>query len=393
MDGHKTHQTPKFVNFAREHKIILILFLAHSTHLFQVLDVLLFGRVKIDWGSVMAQHRRISRKKIDKFSFMELYPKAHVTAFTEDNIKAAWAKSGLWPLDPARIRDEQLRPAEETSTSADSIFPVAPPSPIKQLGQVIGIPYSRHHCHDTPDPAFGMRPPSVPPRTQDQTDTERGSPQTSQGSNEPGASLRTSSAIVIDPTLLDPPTPLRVRHAIEQVIPTFAYATDLPITPSKMPIRATFAQSPSLRKTNYSVCEFGDMDMDDVDEVREKLFEVRDELLHAKKREEISRDSRLRSNVFHALQGGETLRLKEQLNEKNEEEEDGVIIPLPPGTHVLTSEQSFKLVQERYEADCAREAAKKRKVEAKKNKEIFAKRKADAQQSARQDYEDALERW
>ena len=52
LDGHGSHMTLKMIEYAMEHRIVLACSPPHSTHIYQVLDVGIFGVLKSYWGEV-----------------------------------------------------------------------------------------------------------------------------------------------------------------------------------------------------------------------------------------------------------------------------------------------------------------------------------------------------
>jgi hypothetical protein len=53
-----------------------------------------------------------------KLNFMAVYAKVHVRAFTESNIRATFAKTGIVPYNPDVVTVEMMAPSLETSTTS-----------------------------------------------------------------------------------------------------------------------------------------------------------------------------------------------------------------------------------------------------------------------------------
>ncbi|KAF1999405.1 DDE-domain-containing protein, partial [Amniculicola lignicola CBS 123094] len=99
MDNHGSHLTGKFLRFAIDHKIIVLCFPPHTTHLLQPLDVGLFGPLQTHYTKLVAAAVRFGGVGgVDKALFLEYYHEARELAFTKDNIERAWANTGLHPL-------------------------------------------------------------------------------------------------------------------------------------------------------------------------------------------------------------------------------------------------------------------------------------------------------
>jgi hypothetical protein len=105
VDGHNSHYTLGFLLFARTHRIHVLCYPAHGTHVYQGLDVVIFGPLKVFWTQEKDKWTREKRTKIDKTNFLRIYAAAHVRALTPSNIKAAFEKTGVVPFNPRGFRD------------------------------------------------------------------------------------------------------------------------------------------------------------------------------------------------------------------------------------------------------------------------------------------------
>jgi hypothetical protein len=135
LDGHGSHLTPQFDQICRENDIIPICMPAHSSHLLQPLDVGCFSPLKRAYGRLIEDKMRLGFNHIDKFDFLEAYPRARAAIFSPDNIKSGFSATGLIPLSPDRVLGQlniQLKtPTPPGSRSTDSI-PKTPHN-LKQL--------------------------------------------------------------------------------------------------------------------------------------------------------------------------------------------------------------------------------------------------------------------
>ena len=136
VDGHNSHYTVAFLRLARLHMIIVICYPAHSTHIYQGLDVVVFAVLKHYLGVERDALLRTTGKAIDKGNFLEVISKAYVTALTPELIKTAFRKTGIWPFNPNVITAEMLAPSKETSV--ESHLPVPTSSqPVKILAAML----------------------------------------------------------------------------------------------------------------------------------------------------------------------------------------------------------------------------------------------------------------
>ena len=112
-----THITAahSFLQYARENSIIVICYPAHTTHILQGLDVIIFAPLKCRLTEEHDLYERRTGKRIGKNNFLDVYGKAHNQALTLENIKAAFRKTGLCPFDPSVIPAEAIAPSKKSS--------------------------------------------------------------------------------------------------------------------------------------------------------------------------------------------------------------------------------------------------------------------------------------
>ena len=103
LDSHSSHLTAGFDTFCYESGIICLCMPPHSSHLLQPLDVGVFGPLKRAYGKLVEAMMRGGNNHIDKTDFLSLYPSAHNSVFTGDNIYGGFAGAGLKPLDKERV--------------------------------------------------------------------------------------------------------------------------------------------------------------------------------------------------------------------------------------------------------------------------------------------------
>ena len=137
IDGHQSHLTSKAIEFAGNHKIIILCLPSHSTDLLQPLDVGIFGPVAQAYQNELERLTRLGiGYYVDKVDFLKMYQKARITAMTPEVIRSAWAKSGLSPLNPERVLEKlpsrnrrPKTPPEMTLTSSNGASWTVPFTP------------------------------------------------------------------------------------------------------------------------------------------------------------------------------------------------------------------------------------------------------------------------
>ena len=150
VDGHSSHFTMGFLEYARSNKITVLCYPSHSTHVYQGLDVVIFSVLKRAWSEERDKFER-SGPAVSKVNFLEVYAKAHVRAFTRENILAAFKKTGMVPFNPDVITDTMMAPSLETSLTTR--LPLTLASPLQEVVDLLSCHRARKRsCEDLPDP-------------------------------------------------------------------------------------------------------------------------------------------------------------------------------------------------------------------------------------------------
>ncbi|KAF7347280.1 HTH CENPB-type domain-containing protein [Mycena venus] len=135
VDGHNSHYTKSFLDFARLHRIHVLCYPAHATHIYQGLDVVVFGPLKLYWSEEKKRYEREQRQPVTKENFLAIYGAAHVRALTAETIKAAFRKTGLWPFNREVVTEAMMAPSLETSVRGH--LPVAPSTPVRVMTDLL----------------------------------------------------------------------------------------------------------------------------------------------------------------------------------------------------------------------------------------------------------------
>ena len=130
MDGHNSHYTVTFLLLACLHMVIVICYVAHGTHVYQGLDVVVFAVLKHYLNVEQYAPLCTTGNAIDKGNFLQVIPKAYMTTLTPELIKTAFCKTGISSFNPNVITADMLAPSLE------------PPSCPYFLS---ACPYSHHH--------------------------------------------------------------------------------------------------------------------------------------------------------------------------------------------------------------------------------------------------------
>jgi hypothetical protein len=131
MDGHSSHFTADLLEYCLANNIEVYGYPPHCTHALQGLDVVCFAKMKECWKEAINEHKELHHRGVNKEDFVKVWGGAFLKAFTEENIRSAFKKTGIWPYNADVISPEQMKPAEATSTQ--STFPLPQTSPVRAV--------------------------------------------------------------------------------------------------------------------------------------------------------------------------------------------------------------------------------------------------------------------
>ncbi len=132
LDGHESHCTLEFIEFAVEKKIILLVLPPHTTHLLQPLDVAIFQPLSKYYSVELETHIREKHYWLEKDDFIVYYQTAREKTLQERNILSAWRTTGLVPCNP-QVVISKLPNRPVTSPEATQIQLILNGSPIDLL--------------------------------------------------------------------------------------------------------------------------------------------------------------------------------------------------------------------------------------------------------------------
>lgn len=137
MDGHESHATPEFDDFARSHRIKVLCMPPHSSHLLQPLDIACFSVLKRAYGLEVSDRIRRGLNHIDKVEFLSALMPARDKAFTHGNCKAGFKATGLVPYDPFTVLSGLVRPLTppEQQPSIEQHYSPRTPHTLAELHQ------------------------------------------------------------------------------------------------------------------------------------------------------------------------------------------------------------------------------------------------------------------
>ena len=130
LNGHNSHYTCRFLEYAHMHKILVLCYPVHTMHILQGLDVVVSATVKQCLGKEHDVWEQQTGKRISKTNFLGIYSRAYLHALMPENIKASFCKTGVWPFNPSVVTDEMMALSKETSCEGHLLVVPATPVPV-----------------------------------------------------------------------------------------------------------------------------------------------------------------------------------------------------------------------------------------------------------------------
>ncbi|PSS32144.1 hypothetical protein PHLCEN_2v2100 [Hermanssonia centrifuga] len=127
LDGHNSHLTFRFCQFADLHHILIVCLPSHTTHALQPCDVGVFGPLGNFWRTEVNSSGQ-KGVRITKFNLLNYYHAAREKAFKPSTIQSAFRKTGIWPMDPNSIDPALFAPSQNTTTKSAQPIPASLPS-------------------------------------------------------------------------------------------------------------------------------------------------------------------------------------------------------------------------------------------------------------------------
>ena len=127
IDGHNSHYSFEFLDYARIKQIHILCYPAHTTHVYQGLDVIIFSVLKCHWAEEKTKWEE-NGGEVTKETFLKIYGEAHIKTLTPELIRKAFEKTGVSLFNPDIIPLEMMAPSKGTSLKGP--LPLAPSTPV-----------------------------------------------------------------------------------------------------------------------------------------------------------------------------------------------------------------------------------------------------------------------
>jgi len=109
IDSHNSHYSFEFLDYARTNEIHVLCYPAHTTHIYQGLDVVIFSILKRHWGEEKTKWEE-NGGNVTKETFLKIYGEAHIRTLTPELIRKAFEKTGVSPFNPDVVSPEMMAP-------------------------------------------------------------------------------------------------------------------------------------------------------------------------------------------------------------------------------------------------------------------------------------------
>jgi hypothetical protein len=130
VDGHVSHYSLEFIQEARKRRIILLCYPSHMTHILQGLDVVIFSVLKRAWERARKEYEARTGSAVTKQTFLSVLGVAWVSVMTVELIRAAFAKTGVFPFNSMIVTAEKLSTSVATTTQSAAMMPLTPTTPV-----------------------------------------------------------------------------------------------------------------------------------------------------------------------------------------------------------------------------------------------------------------------
>lgn len=159
LDGHITHTSLDFDDYADKHNRILVGYPPDSTDRLQGLDVLHFARIKDLWPKKVREWDADHYEPLRNSGMLGIVDVMWREVFTETNNKKVFEMTGLTrSVNRNAISSRAIAPAEETSIS--SAYPMPQNKDVREAAAVLAA--LRKFCPYNPQSADPVTPPQTP---------------------------------------------------------------------------------------------------------------------------------------------------------------------------------------------------------------------------------------
>ena len=136
VDGHSSHINLRFIEWANNHGIIILILPPHATHRLQPLDVNCFLPLATKYQVHLDKwlHKSLGQVSMSKHNFYQIFHSAWLESFIPENITGGFKKTGIFPFAPPIVLDKiTRRPATPPDSQENSARLISTPMTSKSI--------------------------------------------------------------------------------------------------------------------------------------------------------------------------------------------------------------------------------------------------------------------
>lgn len=158
VDGYSSHKNTQLFVWCKEHDVILLLLYPNATHILQVLDVAIFGPLKLKYSEFYEEWKLLHpNDNFTELEFIKVLKATNDCVLRRESIINGWRSTGLQPFEFANVNFDILL----TQPSSDQIQNAAqskilatetqPPSvtvePLLEYEEIVTIPLDNYELN------------------------------------------------------------------------------------------------------------------------------------------------------------------------------------------------------------------------------------------------------
>ena len=163
IDNHNSHTSLRAIDFARDNGLEILTIFPYTSQKLQQLYVSEFSPFKRAYSVVLDDWKACNiGKGFSIYEVAEATAKAHDVAFTQNNIKAGFRATGIWPFDRNIFTKSHFLPTKPTDLPQDE-DPVA--TSMRRRGQVTRNDEANHCYSEALSPEEWLRASETPQKS------------------------------------------------------------------------------------------------------------------------------------------------------------------------------------------------------------------------------------
>jgi hypothetical protein len=140
VDNHESRLSLRVIQYAREHRIIILLLPPNATHLMQVGDVAIHAPFKKRLGTETGMYQAAHPfQPISRYEYARIIAPAYIQSFTPANILSGYTATGINPINPDKVLVQIGNKSHRRTVSAPAVLQSISQSGIT-LNDILAVP-------------------------------------------------------------------------------------------------------------------------------------------------------------------------------------------------------------------------------------------------------------